>query len=209
MIRRAFFRLTPIQARSITLGQVKRIPPIKDNTQSEASQDSTNEAPTVDQPFKLSKVEPRYWRKSRRRNEAFEAHHKNKAMSEMQKIHTDKAFPVAAPYSQAIVAGGTIYVSGQIPGGADGKLVEGNIGDKTAACCKNIIAILEAAGSSIERVVKVNIFLDDMANFKEMNETYGVYFAHKPARSCVAVKALPLGVPVEIECIALAGKSNL
>lgn len=57
--------------------------------------------------------------------------------------------------SQAIVAGGTIYVSGQIPGGADGKLVEGNIGDKTAACCKNIIAILEAAGSSIERVVKV------------------------------------------------------
>ena len=55
---------------------------------------------------------------------------------------------------------------------------------------------------------QVNIFLDDMANFKEMNETYGVYFAHKPARSCVAVKALPLGVPVEIECIALAGKSS-
>jgi 2-iminobutanoate/2-iminopropanoate deaminase len=54
----------------------------------------------------------------------------------------------------------------------------------------------------------VNVFLDDMANFKEMNETYGKYFAHKPARSCVAVKALPLGVPVEIECIALAGKGS-
>lgn len=110
--------------------------------------------------------------------------------------------------SQAIVANGTVFVSGQIPGTADGKLVEGNIGDKTAACCENIKAILAEAGSAIERVVKVNIFLDDMANFKEMNETYGKYFAHKPARSCVAVKALPLGVPVEIECIALAGKGS-
>ena len=108
------------------------------------------------------------------------------------------------------MAGNTIFVSGQIPGTPDGKLVEGSIGDKTAQCCKNIIAILEEAGSGIERVVKVNVFLDDIANFKEMNETYGKYFAHKPARSCVAVKALPLGVPVEIECIALPGKgSNL
>jgi reactive intermediate/imine deaminase len=99
-------------------------------------------------------------------------------------------------------------VSGQIPGGPDGKLVEGSIGDKTAACCKNIIAILDAAGSSIERVIKLTIFLDDMANFKEMNEVYSVYFAHKPARSCVAVKALPLGVPIEIEAIALPGKGS-
>ncbi|KAF2434681.1 YjgF-like protein [Tothia fuscella] len=125
-----------------------------------------------------------------------------------KKVHTDKAFPVAAPYSQAIIAGPTIYVSGQIPGTPDGSLVSGTIGDKTAQCCKNIIAILEEAGSSIERVVKVNVFLDDMAHFKEMNETYGEYFKHKPARSCVAVKALPLGVPVEIECIALVGKGS-
>ncbi|KIW00807.1 uncharacterized protein PV09_07786 [Verruconis gallopava] len=129
-------------------------------------------------------------------------------MADMQKVHTDKAFPVAAPYSQAIIAGGTIYVSGQIPGTPDGKLVEGSIGDKTAQCCENIKAILAEAGSSIERIVKVNVFLDDMANFKEMNETYAKYFTHKPARSCVAVKALPLGVPVEIECIALPGKGS-
>lgn len=86
--------------------------------------------------------------------------------------------------------------------------MDGNIGDKTAACCENIKAILLEAGSGIERVVKVSIFLDDMAHFKEMNETYGKFFTHKPARSCVAVKALPLGAQVEIECIALPGVGN-
>lgn len=107
--------------------------------------------------------------------------------------------------SQAIVAGGTIYLAGQISGTADGKLIEGSIGEKTAQCCENVKAILAEAGSAIERVVKVTVFLDDMAHFKEMNETYAKYFPHKPARSCVAVKTLPLGAQVEIECIALAG----
>ncbi|RDI82704.1 hypothetical protein Vi05172_g7359 [Venturia inaequalis] len=209
VVTRASFRLTPIQVRRITLGQVKRNTSDLDNNQSGTQQSPTNEVPAVNQFFRIRRVEPSPYREILKKDIAFKTVKVNSNMTEMQKIHTDKAFPVAAPYSQAIVAGGTIYVSGQIPGSADGKLVEGNIGDKTAACCKNIIAILEAAGSSIERVVKVNIFLDDMAHFKEMNETYGVYFAHKPARSCVAVKALPLGVPVEIECIALTGKSNL
>ncbi|KAJ5979955.1 Protein mmf1 [Penicillium waksmanii] len=105
--------------------------------------------------------------------------------------------------SQAIRANGTIYVSGQIPADASGNLVEGNIGTLTQACCNNIQAIVTAAGSSVGKIVKVNVFLTDMANFAEMNATYEKFFTHKPARSCVAVKQLPKGVPVEIECIAL------
>ncbi|KAF2119617.1 Endoribonuclease L-PSP/chorismate mutase-like protein [Lophiotrema nucula] len=129
-------------------------------------------------------------------------------MSEMKKVFTAEACPPAGPYTQAIIAGPTIYVSGQIPADKEGKLVEGSIADKTAACCNNIIAILKEAGSDISRVVKVNVFLDDMANFGDMNGVYEKFFTHKPARSCVAVKQLPKGVPVEIECIALAGKES-
>ncbi|KAI1531220.1 L-PSP endoribonuclease family protein Hmf1 [Pyrenophora tritici-repentis] len=75
-------------------------------------------------------------------------------------------------------------------------------------CCENIKGILTEAGVAMERVVKVNVFLDDMANFAEMNSIYEQYFAHKPARSCVAVKQLPKGVPVEIECIAYNGMGH-
>ncbi|KAK8193615.1 putative L-PSP endoribonuclease family protein [Phyllosticta capitalensis] len=128
-------------------------------------------------------------------------------MSDMQKIFTAKACPPAGPYSQAVIVNGQVFVSGQIPADAQGTLIEGSIADKTEASCKNIIAILEEAGSDISRVFKVNVFLDDMANFGEMNGVYEKFFAHKPARSCVAVKTLPKGVPVEIECIALAGKA--
>ncbi|KAF2404084.1 YjgF-like protein [Trichodelitschia bisporula] len=124
-------------------------------------------------------------------------------MSDIKKISTTDAFPVAGPYSQAVATPGLIFVSGQIPGTPDGQLVKGSIAEQTRACCDNVAAILKASGSSVERVVKVNVFLDDMANFKEMNGEYEKFFTHKPARSCVAVKALPLGVPVEIECIAL------
>ncbi|CAG8220892.1 unnamed protein product [Penicillium olsonii] len=109
----------------------------------------------------------------------------------------------AGPYSQAIRANGQIFVSGQIPADASANLIEGNIGDKTQVCCDNIKAILTAAGSSVSKIVKVNVFLTDMANFAEMNATYEKFFVHKPARSCVAVHQLPKGVPVEIECIAL------
>lgn len=87
---------------------------------------------------------------------------------------------------------------------AAGQLVEGSIADKTRQCFANIKAILEAAGSSLERVIKCTVFLDDMAHFAELNKEYESQFAgHKPARSCVAVRTLPKGVPVEIECIAV------
>jgi len=105
--------------------------------------------------------------------------------------------------SQAIVTDGTVYVSGQIPQDSEGNLVEGSIADKTRQCLTNMQLILEEAGSSLEKVVKCNIFITDMKNFAELNGEYGKWFsAHKPARSCVAVYQLPKGVPVEIECIA-------
>lgn len=109
--------------------------------------------------------------------------------------------------SQAIIAGPQVFVSGQIPADKTGALIEGSITDKTTQCCENIVAILKEANTPIEKVVKVNVFLDDMAHFAEMNGVFEKYFAHKPARSCVAVKQLPKGVPVEIECIAYNGMS--
>lgn len=77
-------------------------------------------------------------------------------------------------------------------------MIEGTIAEKTAQCCKNVKAIVEAAGSQMDKVVRVGVFLDDMAHFKEMNEEYAKWFSHKPSRSCVAVKQLPLGAPVKI-----------
>ncbi|RHZ60724.1 RidA family protein [Aspergillus thermomutatus] len=130
-------------------------------------------------------------------------HRQSVNMSGMTPIFAKDACPPAGPYSQAIRANGQLFVSGQIPADATGNLVEGNIGEKTQVCCNNIKAILDAAGSSVDKVVKVNVFITDMANFAEMNATYEKFFTHKPARSCVAVAQLPKGVPVEIECIAL------
>ncbi|KAH8431184.1 uncharacterized protein LDX57_008843 [Aspergillus melleus] len=124
-------------------------------------------------------------------------------MSAFTPVTASGACPPAGPYSQAVRANGQVFISGQIPADASGNLVTGNIGELTQACCNNIKAIVEAAGSSVEKIVKVNVFLTDMANFAEMNATYEKFFAHKPARSCVAVAQLPKGVPVEIECIAL------
>ncbi|RMJ22262.1 hypothetical protein PHISP_06863 [Aspergillus sp. HF37] len=121
----------------------------------------------------------------------------------MTSVSTKDACPPAGPYAQAIRANGQVYVSGQIPADTSANLVQGSIGDKTQACCDNIRAILAAAGSGVEKIVKVNVFITDMANFAEMNATYEKFFVHKPARSCVAVAQLPKGVPVEIECIAL------
>ncbi|KAB5579892.1 YjgF/Yer057p/UK114 family [Coniochaeta sp. 2T2.1] len=117
---------------------------------------------------------------------------------------TSKAIAApAGPYSHAIKTPTAIYCSGQIPSDKDGKLVEGTIQEKTAQCIKNLKAVLEEAGSGIEKVVKVNVFITDMGNFATMNEEYSKWFTHKPARSCVAVKTLPKNVDVEIECIAL------
>ena len=85
----------------------------------------------------------------------------------------------------------------------NGDMIEGAIGHKTSFCIANIRHILKAAGSDIQKVVKVNVFLTDMKNFVDMNKVYEKHFTHKPARSCVAVHQLPKGVDVEIECIAL------
>ncbi|EMF14572.1 protein MMF1, mitochondrial precursor, partial [Sphaerulina musiva SO2202] len=107
--------------------------------------------------------------------------------------------------SQAIHAAGLIFVSGQIPARADGTLVTGSIAEQTTACIEGLVNILEAAGSELAKVTKVTVFITDMANFGEMNTVYEKYFGpYKPARSCVAVKELPKGVPVEVEAIALA-----
>ncbi|KAI9673598.1 MAG: hypothetical protein M1817_002235 [Caeruleum heppii] len=125
---------------------------------------------------------------------------------DIKTVFTPNACPPAGPYSQAITTPHQIYVSGQIPALPTGALVTGSITDQTTACCRNIAAILEAAGSSMERVVKVNVFLTDMKDFGEMNGVFGSWFTGRPARSCVAVKELPKGVPVEIECVALVGE---
>ena len=91
----------------------------------------------------------------------------------------------------------------RIPASPSGELVQGTIGEKTEACIRNLKAILNEAGSSLDKIVKVNIFITDMKNFAAMNEEYAKWFTTKPARSCVAVYQLPLGVEVEIECIAV------
>ena len=125
---------------------------------------------------------------------------------------TRKSFAAAGaatvgPYSHAVEAGDLVFVSGQTPlDPATGKLAEGGIAAKTQQCFKNLFAVLEAAGLKEENVVKVNVFLTDMANFAEMNAVYATKFsAPYPARSTVAVAALPLGAPVEIELIARRG----
>lgn len=100
-----------------------------------------------------------------------------------------------------------IYCSGQIPCTSSGTILslsDSSISAMTELCIQNLSAVLKAAGSDISKVVKVNVFLTSMDYFVEMNGAYEKFFAHKPARSCVAVYQLPKGVPVEIECIALA-----
>ncbi|KLU84171.1 endoribonuclease L-PSP [Magnaporthiopsis poae ATCC 64411] len=126
-----------------------------------------------------------------------------KMASNMTAINSKDAAPPAGPYSHAIKTPSAIYCSGSIPVDSQGNLVEGTIQQKTEACIKNLRAVLAEAGSSLEKVVKVNIFLADMGDFASMNEEYAKHFTHKPARSCVAVKTLPKNVEVEIECIAL------
>ncbi|KAG5417430.1 hypothetical protein I9W82_005064 [Candida metapsilosis] len=115
--------------------------------------------------------------------------------------------PPAASYSQAVKANGFIYVSGQIPYTAENKPLPASstTQDYAEQAIQNVSAILEAANSSLKHIVKANIFLTDMkAQFGDFNQVYGKYFnEHKPARSCVAVKELPLGVPLEIEVIAV------
>lgn len=123
---------------------------------------------------------------------------------ELIKVHTDKAPTALGPYSQAVIAGEMVYLSGQ--GGINpetGKLVEGGVVAEAKQIMKNIGAVLEAAGTSFENVVKTTVFLADMGDFAAFNEVYAEYFTTNPARSCVAVKTLPAGFAAEVEVIAV------
>lgn len=120
-----------------------------------------------------------------------------------REIHTDKAPAAIGPYSQAICAGNLIFTSGQIPLNPESGLIEGeNITEQTHRVCKNLKAVLEAAGATLAGAVKTVCYLSDMADFAAFNEVYAQYFTQKPARSCVAVKDLPKGALVEVEVIA-------
>ena len=122
----------------------------------------------------------------------------------MKVIATEKAPGAIGPYSQGFIAGGFVYTSGQIPvNPADGTVPEG-IAAQTEQSCKNVGAILEAAGSGYDKVITTPCFLADIADFAAFNEVYAKYFTSKPARSCVAVKDLPKGVLCEIEAVAEA-----
>ena len=121
----------------------------------------------------------------------------------MKKIATDKAPGAIGPYSQAVVCGGLVYTSGQIAiDPATGDLAGADIATQSEQVMKNLGAVLTAAGSSYEKAVKTTCFLADIADFATFNEIYSRYFTEKPARSCVAVKALPKGALVEVEVIA-------
>lgn len=122
---------------------------------------------------------------------------------EKKQIHTDKAPAAIGPYSQAIDVGELVYTSGQIPVAPDGA-VSADVAEQTRQCLENLKAVLEAAGSSMDRVVKTTVFITDMDQFGVINEVYSGFFAQPyPARSCVQVAKLPKGVAVEIEAVAL------
>ncbi len=119
------------------------------------------------------------------------------------KVQTKEAPAAIGPYSQAITTGNLVFTSGQIALDPEsGAMVGTDVKEQTERVCRNLEAVLCAAGSSLKSVVKTVCFLTDMADFAAFNEVYGRYFTEKPARSCVAVKALPKGALVEVEVVA-------
>ena len=121
----------------------------------------------------------------------------------MEKIHTDKAPKAIGPYSQAIKVGNLLYTSGQIPIVPEsGNIEVTDISAQTEQVCKNLKAVLEEGGASLDTVVKTTCFLANISDFAAFNEVYAKYFTSCPARSCVAVKDLPKGALVEVEAIA-------
>ena len=122
----------------------------------------------------------------------------------MEIIATTNAPQAIGPYSQAIVSGNLIFTSGQIALQSDGSFLEGDVTVQTRQVLRNLSAVLEAGGSKLSNVIKTTIFLADMEDFQKVNSVYGEFFnEHKPARSTVAVKALPRNALVEIEAIAV------
>ena len=120
----------------------------------------------------------------------------------MQKIETSNAPGAIGPYSQGYIANGFVYTSGQIPVDPATGTVPAGIEAQAHQSCRNVGAILEAAGADFSKVFKTTCFLADMADFAAFNQVYAQYFVSKPARSCVAVRELPKGVLCEIEAIA-------
>ena len=121
----------------------------------------------------------------------------------MKKIETTQAPAAIGPYSQGVEHNGFVYVSGQLPlDPATGSFPEGDVKDLTRQSMKNVIAILEAAGSSADKIIKTTIFLKDLANFGAVNEAYAEFFdGIAPARACVQVAALPKDAELEIEAV--------
>ncbi|MBR3932668.1 MAG: RidA family protein [Clostridia bacterium] len=118
-------------------------------------------------------------------------------------VYTKDAPEAIGPYSQAIVTGNLVYTSGQIPiNPKSGNIEAKDIAGQTTQVCENLKAVLEAAGSNLEKVIKTTCFLQNIEDFAAFNEVYAKYFTGKPARSCVAVKSLPKGALVEVEVIA-------
>jgi len=123
---------------------------------------------------------------------------------ETKKVHTDNAPAAVGPYSQAYVAGGFVYTSGQIAlDPKTGNLVVTTIEEQAEQVMKNLVAVLEEAGTKPEKVVKTLCFLTDMNDFGAFNEVYAKYFTEKPARSCVGVASLPKGAICEVEVVAV------
>ena len=121
-----------------------------------------------------------------------------------QRIATEKAPAAIGPYSQGMVGGALLFTSGQIPVDPSTKAVPDDVADQARQSLENVKAVVEAGGSSMDRVVKTTVFLADMGDFAAVNQVYSTFFAEPfPARSCVQVAALPLGVRVEIEAIAV------
>lgn len=121
----------------------------------------------------------------------------------IEKISTTKAPAAIGPYSQAVKLDGIVYTSGQIPLDPEtGAMVGSNVSEQTEQIMKNLSAVLEAAGTSFDKVVKTTCFLADIADFAAFNEVYAKYITSAPARSCVAVRDLPRGALAEVEVIA-------
>jgi 2-iminobutanoate/2-iminopropanoate deaminase len=123
----------------------------------------------------------------------------------LQAVRTDEAPHAIGPYSQAIVSGNLVFTAGQIPlDPKTGELIGGDIREQTARVLRNLSAILDAAGASMQSVVKTTVYLADMSEFAAMNEVYSLHFGdHKPARSTVQAARLPKDVKVEIDAIAV------
>ena len=123
----------------------------------------------------------------------------------LEKISTSNAPAAIGPYSQAVKVGNTVYTSGQIAlDPASGTLTGNDVAEQTEQVMKNLSAVLAAAGSSFDNVIKTTCFLADIADFAVFKGVYGKYITSAPARSCVAVKDLPKGALVEVEVIAIA-----